>query len=131
MNINEIDCLINKILSELHSLKSDKLKSIRMQDFNIDIIKKTINKPLKSTKINSIEQNNQPKTINVSSLTTEKALEITYGEKINLSSWRLKRRAKKIYKLQNKIDKGYINGIEKSISIVEKLYDKFLDGKLL
>ena len=128
MNINEIDCLINKILSELHSLKSDKLKKIRMQDFNIDIIKKIINKPLQHTKSNTIEQNNQPKTVNVSSLTTEKALEITYGEKINLSAWKLRRRAKKIYKLQNKIDKGYINGIEKSISIVEKIYSRFLES---
>lgn len=111
MNYNEIDTLMNKILVELHSLKSKKLKAMQLQDFNIDIIRK------------STEQENKP---TFSTRITTGNEQLFFGDKITLSKWKLKKRAKKIFKLQKKVVDGYISGIEKSIAIVENVYDKFL-----
>ena len=106
---NSIDVLINQILADLQRLKAERLKSLHMQDFNVDIIQK-------KTKGKS----------QVNAILGEQSLEdFIFNNKYTMSKFMLKRRAKKIYKMQKTIEKGYISAVDKSIAIVEKAYKDF------
>ena len=115
-NFNDVDVLLNKILASLQALKSKKLKGLHMQDFNVDLLKI-------ERKKDNVKQNTTPGFEKFSVAMSE---EFGYGIKPNLSKWKLKRRARKIFKLQKKVEHGYINAIEKCIEVVEKEYKEFL-----
>lgn len=112
-NRSELDIFVNILFAELQRLKSDRLKSLHLQDFNLDILRLDS----KKSKINNKQTSAE---INLQNLQN-----LVFGEKVNLSKWKLKRRAKKIYKIQQKIERGYISGVDKSISVVEKIYKSF------
>lgn len=122
MQAIEIEYIFSKIRAELEQLKSKRLNQLHMQDYNIDIIQKisTIeNESLKndSSKIDFINKN----------MHTSNNLNIVYYDKTVLSKWRLRRRAKKIFKLQQRIEKGYIAAVDASIHIVNKIYKECLE----
>lgn len=115
----ELDCIFSNIFSQLQELKSKRLNQIHMQDFNIDIIRK-IQQSAENTTSNSAKVS-----FSENSHTSDEKL--VFGEKTLLSKWKLRRRSKKIFKLQRKIEKGYISAVDDSIKIVEKVYKKFLE----
>lgn len=117
----ELDYIFSKILAQLEQLKSKRLNQLHMQDYNVDIIQKIVNKSsdkqTDTTKLNFFNSN----------MHTSDNLEIVYNEKTVLSKWRLRRRAKKIFKLQKRIEKGYISAVDAAINIVNKVHKDCLE----
>lgn len=128
MRNEDISVLISEILVELNRLKAERLRSIHMQDFNVDVIRKETKDKTQTDNAPGTGKKYTYNPLNKLTVANDSLLNYIYKDKSVLSKFSLKRRAKKVYKLQKNIENGYISAVDKCIKIVEKAFNAYMEG---
>lgn len=111
----DVYAFYSTLLAELYKKKSASLEKNRLVDFNIDIVK--LEKKIAKKK--GTFKNDQDVEFMVDK---EVYCEYLNKYKNTLSKRKLRKRGKKLFILEKKLEKGYIAGVRDCIKIVENIF---------